>query len=93
MDTPEEEMWRTNRKGRAEPGSDRTCTEKGSLGLSLVRRQPQGGFKDKAKHKDSTKAQRGTQYLPFKHSYYKNSTTFFVKKMLRELFDFTLPVR
>lgn len=34
MDTPEEEMWRTNRKGRAEPGSDRMCREKGPLGLS-----------------------------------------------------------
>lgn len=34
MDTPEEEMWRTKTKGRAEPGSDRTCREKGLRGLS-----------------------------------------------------------
>lgn len=33
VDTPEEEMWRTNRKGRAEPGSDRTCKEKGAAGI------------------------------------------------------------
>lgn len=74
MDTPEEEMWRTKRKGRAEPGSYRTWREKGSLGLST---SEESATKVVYRIKQSIKIQqlrKGTQDLPFKHSQEKHST-------------------
>lgn len=81
MDTPEEEMWRTKRKGRAEPGSYRTWTEKGSLGLST---SEETATKVVYRIKQSIKIQQqlreGIQDLPFKHSQKKTFNSF-VKKM------------
>lgn len=66
METPEEDIWGTNRKGRAQPRSDRTCGKSEMLGLSSSEASATRWFKGQsiALKIRNNSSEKDSQYLP-----------------------------